>query len=42
LWIAASRRYIQIYEMLTGKTFAPGAYPVEPRLVENLRKARIM
>ncbi|MEW5719458.1 MAG: phosphoribosylaminoimidazolesuccinocarboxamide synthase, partial [Chloroflexota bacterium] len=42
LWIAASQRYIQIYEMLTGTTFAPGAYPVEPRLAENLRKARIM
>ncbi|MBI5304775.1 MAG: phosphoribosylaminoimidazolesuccinocarboxamide synthase [Chloroflexi bacterium] len=42
LWIAASQRYIQIYEMLTGQTFAPGAYPVEPRLVENLRRTEIM
>jgi phosphoribosylaminoimidazole-succinocarboxamide synthase len=36
LWIAASERYIRIYEMLTGKTFEPGAYPIEPRLIENL------
>jgi phosphoribosylaminoimidazole-succinocarboxamide synthase len=42
LWAAASERYITIYEMLTGKTFAPGAYPVEPRLVENLKKAGIL
>ncbi len=42
LWIAASQRYIQIYEMLTGVPFVPGAYPVEPRLIENLRKAEII
>lgn len=37
LWVAASERYIQIYEMLTGKEFVPGAYPVHERLLENLR-----
>lgn len=42
LWVGASKRYIQIYEMLTGQTFAPGAYPAEPRIVENLRKAGII
>jgi phosphoribosylaminoimidazole-succinocarboxamide synthase len=42
LWVAASQRYIAIYEMLTGKAFVPGDYPVEPRLVENLRKADIL
>ena len=42
LWVAASQRYIGIYEMLTGETFAPGAYPVEPRLKENLRKAGLL
>ncbi len=42
LWIAAGRRYIQIYEMLTQQTFIPGAYPVEPRLTENLRRAGIL
>ncbi|HET7377346.1 MAG TPA: phosphoribosylaminoimidazolesuccinocarboxamide synthase, partial [Anaerolineae bacterium] len=36
LWIAASQRYIAIYEMLTGQTFAPGAYPIPPRLMWNL------
>ncbi len=41
LWAAASERYITIYEMLAGQAFAPGAYPVEARLVENLRKAGV-
>jgi phosphoribosylaminoimidazole-succinocarboxamide synthase len=39
LWTAASQRYIAIYEMLTHTPFVPGAYPVGPRLAENLRKA---
>jgi phosphoribosylaminoimidazole-succinocarboxamide synthase len=38
LWVQASQRYIQIYELLTGLTFIPGEYPVNPRLVDNLRK----
>jgi phosphoribosylaminoimidazole-succinocarboxamide synthase len=42
LWVAASQRYIQIYEMLTGETFVPGAYPVEPRLTANMKKAGII
>lgn len=42
LWVAASQRYIGIYEMLTGLSFAPGAYPVEPRLVQNLRAADLL
>ena len=42
LWAAASQRYIAIYEMLTGQAFKPGAYPVEARLVENLRKAGLL
>ncbi len=42
LWVAASQRYIAIYEMLTGQSFQPGAYPVEPRLVENLKEARLL
>ena len=37
LWVSASERYIQIYEMLTGKEFVPGGYPVQGRLLENLR-----
>ena len=42
LWIAASSRYISIYEMLTGKTFEPAAYPAEPRIVENLKRAGLL
>jgi phosphoribosylaminoimidazole-succinocarboxamide synthase len=38
LWVQASQRYIQIYELLTGLTFAPGDYPVNPRLVNHLRE----
>ena len=38
LWIAARERYIQIYEMLTGEEFVPGAYPVQERLLENLKQ----
>jgi phosphoribosylaminoimidazole-succinocarboxamide synthase len=42
LWASASQRYIAIYEMLTGQAFVPGDYPVEPRLVENLKKAGLI
>lgn len=42
LWTAASQRYIQIYEMLTGQRFMPGEYPVEPRLERNLREAGLL
>ena len=37
LWAAASERYITIYEMLTGKIFDAGEYPVEERLLKNIR-----
>ncbi len=42
LWIQASQRYIQIYELLTGTTFVPGAYPVEARLEANLRQKGLL
>jgi phosphoribosylaminoimidazole-succinocarboxamide synthase len=42
LWSAVSQRYISIYEMLTGETFEAGEYPVEPRLLENLKKAGVI
>ena len=38
LWAAASERYITIYEMLTGKTFEAGEYPVEERFLKNLKE----
>lgn len=37
LWAAASERYITIYEMLTGKTFEAGSYPINERLLQNLK-----
>lgn len=42
LWVSASERYIQIYEMLTGKEFVPGDYPVQDRLLENLKKGGLL
>jgi phosphoribosylaminoimidazole-succinocarboxamide synthase len=42
LWAAASQRYITIYEMLTGKTFEPGEYPVGTRLEQAIRKAGLL
>ena len=38
LWAAASERYITIYELLMGKTFEAGAYPIEERLLKNLKE----
>jgi phosphoribosylaminoimidazole-succinocarboxamide synthase len=42
LFIRASQRYIQIYEMLTQETFIPGAYPVNPRLLNNLHSMGVL
>jgi phosphoribosylaminoimidazole-succinocarboxamide synthase len=42
LWVAASQRYITIFELLTHSKFVPGSYPVEPRLLENLKKANLL
>lgn len=42
LWVDASRRYIAIYEKLTGRQFQPGSYPVEARLLANLRQSGIL
>ena len=42
LWVSASQRYITIYEKLTGRSFEAGAYPVEERLLNNLRIARLI
>jgi phosphoribosylaminoimidazole-succinocarboxamide synthase len=33
----ASRRYIALYEGLTGQTFEPGSYPAEPRIAAVLK-----
>jgi phosphoribosylaminoimidazole-succinocarboxamide synthase len=37
LWVAASERYITIYELLTGKTFEAGEYPIDERLLKVLK-----
>jgi phosphoribosylaminoimidazole-succinocarboxamide synthase len=42
LWASASERYLTIYEWLTGKTFEAGKYPVEQRLIENLKMAGVI
>lgn len=42
LWVAASERYIGIFEMLTGRDFEPASYPAEPRLRANLERAGIL
>jgi phosphoribosylaminoimidazole-succinocarboxamide synthase len=42
LWVQASQRYQDIYERLTGQTFACGRYPVEERMLENLRMKGIL
>jgi phosphoribosylaminoimidazole-succinocarboxamide synthase len=39
LWVRVAKRYITLYESLTGQTFEPGEYPVSPRLENNLRKS---
>ena len=36
-----SRRYIQIYEQLTGKKFKPGSMPITKRIEKNLKKYQI-
>jgi phosphoribosylaminoimidazole-succinocarboxamide synthase len=42
VWVAASQRYISIFEMLTGRSFEPAPYPAEPRILENLKRAGIL
>lgn len=42
LWVQASQRYIQIYELLTGLTFNPSEYPVNPRLITALKQAGVI
>ncbi len=42
LWVQASQRYIDIYELLTRRTFVPAPYPVNPRLIANLQKSGVL
>lgn len=41
LWVTASLFYQSAFEMLTGNVFFPEEYPVEPRLMRNLKKEGI-
>ena len=36
-----SRRYIQMYEQITGRKFALGETPVLPRIERNLQSYRV-
>lgn len=38
LAVQAAARYIRTYEMVTGQTFAPGAWPAGPRIAQTLRE----
>ncbi len=42
VWSATTTRYISAFERLTGETFTPGDYPVQPRLVDHLQKAGLL
>lgn len=42
VWAATSARYVAAYERLTGETFVPGAYPVEPRIRAALTEEGIL
>ncbi|MEN6410361.1 MAG: phosphoribosylaminoimidazolesuccinocarboxamide synthase [Anaerolineaceae bacterium] len=41
VWVETSQLYQTIYEGITGQSFNPGTYPVEPRLRENLANMEI-
>ncbi len=42
LWVSASERYITIYELLTGEKFEGGSYPIEARLLANLKNTGVI
>lgn len=39
LIVALSKRYIEVYEKLTGKVFEAFEYPIEERIKDNIKKA---
>jgi phosphoribosylaminoimidazole-succinocarboxamide synthase len=41
VWAETGELYQRAYEALTGKAFLPGAYPVGPRLLENLSRTGV-
>ncbi|MGI9645245.1 MAG: phosphoribosylaminoimidazolesuccinocarboxamide synthase [Ilumatobacteraceae bacterium] len=42
VWSATTARYITAFELLTGVSFEPGAYPIPDRLTEHLTKAGLL
>jgi phosphoribosylaminoimidazole-succinocarboxamide synthase len=42
LIVALSKRYIAVYEILTGKKFQTFSYPIENRILQNLKKKGII
>jgi phosphoribosylaminoimidazole-succinocarboxamide synthase len=42
LIVALAQRYIAIYETLTGEKFKAFNYPIEDRIISNLKKAKII
>lgn len=42
IWLEASKRYITLYERLTGEAFQPGEYPVLPRLKRHLAATNLL
>jgi len=42
LAVQVARRYIDVYERLTGQTFEPGDYPAGPRIEANLKVAGVL
>jgi phosphoribosylaminoimidazole-succinocarboxamide synthase len=42
VWSATSTRYVTAYERLTGESLRRGAYPIQERLVANLRAAGML
>jgi phosphoribosylaminoimidazole-succinocarboxamide synthase len=42
LIVAASRRYIEVYERMTGEEFIPAEYPAKDRILRNLRQAGVL
>ena len=41
-WLKVAGRYIKLFEKLTRNSFQPGEYPVEPRLISNLRQKNLL
>lgn len=42
LAVAVARRYLKVYEMITGKKFTTFSYPIQSRIKENLKKLGVI